>query len=647
MTSLASGSYLDEASSFVIQTTATLLKWSFQGCISAVTYEKRFSIQYVNVTSQPAGEELEASWQYPGAYEAVTFIPCAEYCGLKIYNATPFPISNTNFLEFLDHFFGKTGCKFVGMILLLVLGFLTALLAAYLVSSVGRRDPKLPPGPPTLPIIGNLHQIPTTLAYLKFSQWAKQYGEIFSLKMGPETCIVLTSPRLVKQLIDKKSNIYSHRPVSYIGYDIISQGDHFLLMQYSDKWRAYRKLTHKFFMESMVVENHLALVDAEAVQMVRDFIEWPESYMQHPKRFTNSIIMSLVFGTRTPDIKATHMKRLYRIMENWADVTEFGSTPPVEIFPFIKYLPESWFGNWRTRAQRVAEQMNGLHREWLNNVVERRKSQGSRGCFMDHALDQEDCGKLPFDRHALYFLCGSLMEGGSDTTGSTLVAFIHAMTKWPSVMERAQDEIDHVVGDDRSPAWEDYARLPYLAACVKETLRWRPVDPLGFPHAVSEDDTIDGMVIPKGSQVFINIWGMHYDSARFHDPDTFNPERYLGVTQLASELANGDWEKRDHYAYGSGRRLCPGIHLAERSLFIAMAKLLWALRFDAGLDSAGRAIDPDVRVETAYTSGLLICAKKFPCRVTARSRARKDTIMREFGLAETQVFARYSDVKEW
>ncbi|KAG8417128.1 hypothetical protein J3459_012616 [Metarhizium acridum] len=465
--------------------------------------------------------------------------------------------------------------------------------------------------------------------------------------MGPATCVVLTSRRLVKQLIDKKSNLYSHRPVSHISYDIISQGDHLLLMQYSDKWRACRKLIHQFFMESMVVNNHLALVDAEAVQMVRDFVEEPDNFMQHPKRFSNSTIMSLVFGTRTPDINATHMKRLYSLMEAWSNLQEFGRSPPVDIFPFIKHLPEKLFGNWRTRAQRVGEQMNGLHEEWFNKVVERRKSQGSRDCFLDRALDQEDSGKLSLNRHALYFLAGTLMEGGSDTTGSALVTFLHAMTKWPKVMSKAQDQIDSVVGEDRSPTWEDYAQLPYVAACVKETLRWRPVVPLGFPHVVGEDDAIDGMTIPKGSQVIINAWGMQHDSNRFADPDTFNPERYVGVPQLASELANGDWEKRDHYAYGSGRRLCPGIHLAERSLFIAMAKLLWALHIESGVDSQGRVIDPDVSPEGAYASGLLVCAKQFPCRVTPRSQARKDTIMREFDRATTDVFAKYGYVEEW
>lgn len=75
--------------------------------------------------------------------------------------------------------------------------------------------------------------------------------------------------------------------------NIIAGGDHLLLMQYSDRWRTCRKLVHQYFMEQMVVKQHITVVDAEAVQMLRDFVVEPQGHMRHPKRFSNSIIMSL------------------------------------------------------------------------------------------------------------------------------------------------------------------------------------------------------------------------------------------------------------------------------------------------------------------------------------------------------------------
>ncbi|KAK0657876.1 cytochrome P450 [Cercophora newfieldiana] len=484
------------------------------------------------------------------------------------------------------------------MIFLLGLALLLGTIL-YLVLFIGKRDPRLPPGPPTLPILGNLHQIPTKRTHLQFAKWAKEYGEIYSLKFGPGTSIVVSSPRL---------------------------------------------LVHQFFMESMVAKQHITVINAEATQMLHDFVVQPSGAMKHPKRFSNSIIMSLIYGTRTPTIHTRHMVKLYALMENWSQVMEAGNTPPVDIFPFLKLVPESLLGNWRSRAQDVGSEMNKLYSEWVEYVITRRKESGSRDCFLDKILDQSE--KLDIDRHGLYFLCGTVMEGGSDTTSSLIIAFIHAMTKWPEVLRRAQAEIDSVVGEDRTPTWDDFASLPYITQCVKEAHRWRPVTPLAFPHSLAEDDWVDGMFLPKGSDIFINAFGMHMDEKRFPNPDVFNPDNFRGYTALASELASGEYANRDHYGYGSGRRICPGIHVAERNLFLAFAKLVWAFDILPGRDASGKRVEPDVSCETGYCSGFLVCAEDFPCEVSLRSEARRETILREVERARIEVFSKYEAPKE-
>lgn len=235
-----------------------------------------------------------------------------------------------------------------------------------------------------------------------------------------------------------------------------------------------------------------------------------------------------VYGTRTATTETLHMKKLYALMEDWSKVMEPGNTPPLDVFPFLKWVPESLLGMWRSRAQHVSREMNGLYCDWHEYVGRRRRSSGSRDCFLDRSLDRED--KNGLDKHALYFLCGTLMEGGSDTTSSIIIAFVHAMTRWPEVLKKAQEQIDRVVREDRSPTWEDYSKLPYIAGCVKEAMRWRPVPPLAFPHTLAEDDELDGMLLPKGSDILINAFGMQHDEKRFPDPDRFDPDHYKGFT---------------------------------------------------------------------------------------------------------------------
>ena len=339
------------------------------------------------------------------------------------------------------------------------------------------------------------------------------------------------------------------------------------------------------------------------------------------------------------------MQRLYSLMEVWSKVMEPGATPPVDVYPWLHWLPQSFFLNWVDRATHVQKEMNGLYSDFLKGIRQRRLTEGKgRGAFMDRVLDQAESEKkqdgLTYSDHELWFMGGTLTEGGSDTTASIVTAFVQAMVAYPDVQKKAQAQIDSVVGADRSPTWEDLANLPYIIQCTKEAMRWRPVTPLGFPHALAEDDWVDGKLLPKGTVIIANLWGLHNDPNRYATPQHFNPEHFAGYTKLAPELANGSFEDRDHYGYGLGRRFCPGAHLAERSLFLTMAKILWAFDITPGEDASGKEVKPDTDPVTGYCEGFLVCAYDFPATFSVRGEKRKETILREFEEAKS-VFAKY------
>ncbi|KAF6823070.1 cytochrome P450 2D18 [Colletotrichum plurivorum] len=490
-------------------------------------------------------------------------------------------------------------------------------------------------GPSTRPIVGNEHLIPRLNAHLKFTEWARQYGGIYTLKRFTNTTVIVSDPGLVKELLGRRSSLYSHRPAFQVGR-LITRGDHLLLMQYGDEWRRLRKMIHQFFAEQQCDKWHVRLQNAEAAQLVHDFLVAPEDHMLHPKRYSNSITNSLgspVFGIRTKTVQDDYMTRLFSLMEEWSEMLEVGATPPIDSFPLLKLIPERLFGRWRSRAVRVGELMTGLYSEVLDQVQHRRARGVSRGSFMDQVLDQnEKAGLTP---RQLQFLGGVLMEGGSDTSASLIIAMIRAMIDFPEVLKRAHEEIDAVVGEDRSPTWEDFPRLSYINMIVKESHRWRPVTPLGISHAAAKDDWVNGHFIPQGSTVVLNVWAMHHDKQRWEKPSDFAPERYAQHPKLAPHYASGggdadDGPGRDHFGYGAGRRVCPGIHLAERNLFLAAAKLLWAFDFGEGAGGA--------RGESG--GGFLQCVADYECVVTPRSGARAETIRREFREAGL-VFSEY------
>lgn len=122
---------------------------------------------------------------------------------------------------------------------------------------------------------------------------------------------------------------------------------------------------------------------------------------------------------------------------------------------------------------------------------------------------------------------GAIFIAGGNTTWSTIMVCILNILMNPCVQQKAQNELDSIVGNDRLPSMEDRASLPYMEAIVQETFRWAPLSPLGVPHKSLEDDVYNGMLIPKGSVVYANAKAMTYDKRVYKNPAMFDPDRYL------------------------------------------------------------------------------------------------------------------------
>ena len=189
---------------------------------------------------------------------------------------------------------------------------------------------------------------------------------------------------------------------------------------------------------------------------------------------------------------------------------------------------------------------------------------------------------------------------------------------------RALYRDDHVA----VPTMEDEPNLQYIRGCVKESMRLMPTDILGVPHASIQDDEYMGYRIPKGAAAVWNVWSIHMDPKRHPNPRVFDPARYVDDHQTASEAAsNPDPSKRDQFIFGAGRRVCQGMHIAERSLFLGMSRMLWAFNFEKARDSHGSEITPDI---SELTEGLFVMPKRFPSKIVPRSEKHAQRIRQEW-----------------
>ncbi|KAK7207664.1 putative cytochrome P450 oxidoreductase [Myxozyma melibiosi] len=486
----------------------------------------------------------------------------------------------------------------------------------YKLLQVGKRDPRMPPGPPTKPILGNLHQIPSTGLFKQFREWAKEYGPVFSLKLGTGNVIVLCEREAVHSLLDKKSNIYSDRPDFYVGR-LLTEGDHIGLEHADRVWREKRKVVSHNFSPKMLDEKHYVVQEAEAVLLLNDLVDDPSNFIKHVRRYTSSVACILVYGQRGETYENFWGHAVYEVMEKWSEAMEPGSSPPADVYGIFKMIPAP-LAKWKRRALDAHNEMDSA---WIKarKIIDRRRATGERrDCIADHLMDEYEKKGSPFTDHGFNNLLGELVEGGADTTASHITTLILAFALYPEVQKKARAEIDRLCGVDRAPTFSDFDQLPYVNAIVKEGMRWRPTSPTALPHKVVQDDYYKGMLIPKGSTIYLATWAIHHSENVYHDEDEFNPDRYLGYTKLADHYAGSpDWERRDHYGYGAGRRICPGIHMAERSQWRIAAKLLWAFEISPAIDPATKKPIPIDSHD--YSPGIAQFPNPFKVEIKPRS----------------------------
>ena len=209
-----------------------------------------------------------------------------------------------------------------------------------------------------------------------------------------------------------------------------------------------------------------------------------------------------------------------------------------------------------------------------------------------HLVSAVACSLASNDHFPLIPLRTSV--GGADTTASMMAWWPLAMLVYPETQARAHAELDAVVGRARLPTFADYPHLPYIRAMVKEVLRWRPIGPLGVPHRSTEDDWYEGMFIPKGTICIPNAWHMNRDPEVYGvNAADFDPARHLDASGQITSKSSGTKDD-GHVSYGFGRRVCVGRHVADNSIFINIAVMLWASKIERKKDASGQLVPLDV-----------------------------------------------------
>ncbi|KAK0197734.1 cytochrome P450 [Armillaria mellea] len=457
-------------------------------------------------------------------------------------------------------------------IIVLLLGLCAAALVYFTtVVSRKRSRPPLPPGPE-----GNWDFGRSTTSFASFQELEtlfQEYGPVVTLKSGSQTVVVIGRQQATIDIMEKEGASLADRPKWVAASEMVSGGMRILLLNSGKRFRKLRKALH----------THLqgkAVVDYEPLQMryaknvILDLVEDPDNHACHARRYAGSLILALTYGRTAPGRSDDpEIVAVARCLQRVGLAVRPGEYK-VDEYPFLRYLPFYGQELRKWHAEELA-----LFRSQMDTVVNNINT--VQPCFAKYLIEHQ--AELQLKDDELVYLAGTMFGAGSATTASAISLVIMAAACFPGAQRVAQQQIDEIVGRDRAPNFEDCAALPRVKAFILETFRWRPVGGSGFSHRATRDVFWKNYCIPKGTVVTGNHWSICRDPALFEDPDNFNPDRWLDdLGRIKDDIP--------FFNFGFGRRVCPGQHVADKSMFINTALILWA--FDI-TQMASEPIDPN------------------------------------------------------
>ncbi|KAL6514747.1 Cytochrome P450 [Orobanche gracilis] len=442
----------------------------------------------------------------------------------------------------------------------------------------------LPPGPKPWPIIGNLvhigdkpHQTMTSMAGV--------YGPLMHLKMGFVHVIVAASASVAEQLLKVHGANFSNRPPSSGGKHIAYDYHDLVFAPYGPRWRTLRKICAVHLFTGRALDDYRHVRQEEVAIFAQSLAS------AHGKSLVNlgqslnvcstNTMARMTIGWRLVgygihggvDAKAEEFKSMVVELMTLAGLFNIGDfIPPLEVFDL----------------QGLAKKMKRVHKRFdalLNKILEEHKLMHNASRNVDllstliglnNVEHGNELGKLTdTDIKALLL---NLLSAGTDTSSSTIEWALVELIRHPSILTRAQQELDSVVGKNRLVTEADLSQLTFLQAIVKETFRLHPATPLSLPRMANENCEINGYFIPKGSTLLVNIWAIGRDPNVWTDPLEFRPERFL----LDGERPNVDVQG-NHFEvipFGAGRRICVGMRLGLRMVQFITATLIHAFDFE-------------------------------------------------------------------
>lgn len=450
--------------------------------------------------------------------------------------------------------------------------------------------PRLPAGPKGVPVLGATLQWKGPETNL---EWTKEFGAIYSVRIGPNQLVYLNTIELVEQYLEKEGHAFLGRPG---GPAAIANG---LLFGMGERWQENRKAFMRALWKSSLdhayesnIQHEADIVMGELANLVGQPILLDEYFLP---AFTSRLATLLLGEPMERD--SDDMKRLMPQMKELEEVDL--TSKATQMFLKINTLRrplEVLSGHSVPDMFKMSAAVQGVVHDWIKRRREAIQAAGGAanpGALLDQILQSEEYKDRLQPEGFDDEMDQSLMDmfyGGVTSSLSAFEFFCLFLIHHQDVQTKVKAEIDKATASDIQVTWANREHMPYTQATLIETLRLASVTPSSLPHVATEIVVIEGVYeIPKGAFVLAGIFSLHRDSRFYADPEQFRPERHLDQHGKCVT-------PKSFRPFGVGERMCLGYHLSQIELFLFITRLLAKFHIRAVDEANAPPFDAHMRI---------------------------------------------------
>ncbi|KAI4325869.1 hypothetical protein MLD38_031233 [Melastoma candidum] len=428
----------------------------------------------------------------------------------------------------------------------------------------------LPPAPPRLPLIGNLHQL-GKLPHQSLWELSRKYGPVMMLCLGDVPALVVSSAEMAREVLKTHDVDTCSRPASpgpgRLSYNYLDVA----FSPYTDYWREIRKLFMFELLSTKRVHSFWHVREAEVDSLLgylREKVGTPVEMNERVFSLTDGIVGTVAFG-KTYGREQFAGRNFQRVLDEAMNM-------------LAGFSAEDFFPRWGRAVDHLTGQKKRLEKifadldRYFQYVIDEHQKPSSTHKqevedFVDVLLNlqKDPKNRLTLTNDHIKAILMDTFIGAIDTSSITLLWAMSELMRNPRVLKKLQDEIRSTVGEKPRVESDDIAKLPYLRMVVKETLRLHPPATLLLPRETLRPCKIGGYDVPARTRVFVNVWGIGRDPMSWERPEEFYPDRF---EELERDFKGQSYEL---LPFGGGKRICPGLTMGVTTVEFTLANLLY------------------------------------------------------------------------